>query len=378
MKTNSQAAKISRQWAISDNIFGKLTGDFLEVVRLPEKVQIGFEETQVGGRTRALESKEEIMERAARRARLRIRQLVNCNRLYVLHTLTYAVAHPQYFRGERPFDIVPTDAQKDRDQVIMHWQSFRRRMQVYAEKKGVAFEYVTVIEKHTGKRAKGDVTVKQDTYHIHFVSNRVWGKRLLQAKWKHGFCNFADWTQGRKSNDLQEDYDGSPPDNPGAYMSKYVGKDMECEREDVNGLYKKRYWASQHLLQPVSVHGEGILDLLRDGYQVTYTRKSDIEVDGRVMSIVQTTYHLDKSPYAEITKSYPKTATEKREKKAMQRLRAAALTQQIENIKEEREYERKLRSRGCGQVENVFTKKHYFNGKATRRFKEVNVDRAGA
>jgi hypothetical protein len=155
--------------------------------------------------------------------------------------------------------------------LIEDWIVFCRKMKKYARKKRQNFRYVALVEKHTGKRA-GDTTIKTDTYHIHFCSDRVWPKRLLQSKWRHGFCNFADWRIGTRKNDLDAEYGAPPCDNPGAYMSKYLGKDFDSEGE---AFGKKRYWCSQHLRKPLKLSqaeafffAEASEEIWRHDYQI--------------------------------------------------------------------------------------------------------------
>jgi hypothetical protein len=180
-----------------------------------------------------------------RRAQRTIRRLVNCNGLLYMNTLTYAVDHPEYFKGEKPFNLVPIDMQKDREHVIDDWSKFIRKLKNHYSHKGMYFKYLCVIEKHTGKRAK-DTTVKSGTYHIHFLTGIPIEKRRLQHIWGHGFSNTSDWSKGRKKRDLDTNDTLPPPDNPGAYLSKYISKDESSPN-------KKRYWCSKNLSKPVQL-----------------------------------------------------------------------------------------------------------------------------
>lgn len=308
VKKKEEAAKRKSGWREREKVFlstvpcanfawnsslsGVLCGDFLEVSKTPERRSIGQPSIKSATGKGNKESCEEILARSVRRSQTAMRQVTNTNSLYVLHTLTFAVKHPKYFKGEKHFEIIPTDEQADREKVLAYWRQFARRMRDYEWSKGRIFRYLTVIEKHTGKRAGGDKTIKNDTYHIHFLSDRIYGKRLLQSKWRHGFCHYADWGIGRKSQDLQDDYDAPPPDNPGAYASKYIGKDMS---EEYPG--RKRYWASRNLSKPERISPDDCRALIY-GKQPIYYKESEVEKEDRVFRTWKATFKIDRSSAA--------------------------------------------------------------------------------
>jgi len=331
--------ELSREWVYSDRLTGVLCGDFLETIETPERQQ-GPLPAKAETNTPNEETLEERLERSTKRAQRTIRRLTNSNRLYILYTLTYAVAHPKYFQGERPFDIVPVDIQKNRDCVILHWKEFARKMRKYATRHDTFFRYVAVIEKHTGKRAK-DTTIKKDTYHIHFVSDLFWPKRLLQSKWRHGFCNYADWQKGRKSSDMQDTYDAPPPDNPGAYMSKYIGKDSDrgANSTDFN---KKRYWASQHLHKPVPMAGDDIRTLLTGTFTEVFRRVFKVTVDGKTFTSTLATYRLKDSPFKTLAGIVYNTPTEAHNAKKLSKILWADVKCKLQFIKELQDYEHKI------------------------------------
>lgn len=279
-------------FAWNSSLSGVLCGDFLEVSKTPEKRSIGQPSTKSITGIGEKESAEEILNRSIQRSQKAIRQITNTNSLYVLHTLTFAIEHPKYFKGEKPFQIVPIDEQTDREKVLVYWRQFARKMRDYEWSKGRLFRYLAVIEKHTGKRADRDNTIKTGTYHIHFLSDRIFGKRLLQHKWRHGFCNFADWREGTKSEDLQDKCDAPPPDNPGAYASKYVGKDADGEYPG-----RKRYWASRSLSRPERLHPDDCRALIY-GQQPIYYNESEVEKEGRVFKTWKATFKIDRSSAA--------------------------------------------------------------------------------
>ncbi len=274
--------------AWSDTLTGKVCGRFLEVYKTINLQRKGEDNSKVKASAGTPETPEETLNRSIARSRTRIRQLTNTNELTILHTLTFAVEHPVYFKGEKMFVLVPIEQQKNRENVLKLWRRFSRKMRIYEGRKGRTFAYIAVIERHTGKRAGADSTIKTDTYHIHFLSDKIHGKRLMQAKWTHGFCNFADWNKGTKDQDMATGDNGTPVDNPGAYASKYVGKDMEGEYAG-----RKRYWASKNLKQPYSIHGEDVRALMY-GNEPIYTQKTEIEHEGKIYYQYRYTFALER------------------------------------------------------------------------------------
>lgn len=324
-------------WSCShDRINGFLCGDVLEMYIAPEPVKIGQEKPSPE-KSKTPETPEECLKRSIARSRKVVRQLCNTNNLLVLHTLTFAIDHPTYFKGEKPFDLVPVETQKDREKVLEMWRQFARRFRAYEESKGRLFRYIAVIEKHTGKRANGDTTVKNDTYHIHFLSDRVHGKRLLQVKWRHGFCNYADWHTGTKSNDLSERYDGHPPDNPGAYACKYLGKDMDSEY-----LGRKRYWSSKNLKKPERVSKDEIFALTY-GRLPIWESVQEREVDGKTFRLERYTYKVDRNDIGKAALYFDNVKdvlAKKRLKKAQHKAFMAYLEADKRYKKELADYER--------------------------------------
>lgn len=321
--------------ASHDTIHAVLCGDILEITIRPEALSPAIGDVS-NGTSKDPETEESILNRSIARSQKMIRHFVNCNRLNVLHTLTFAPKHPDYFEGEKPFLIVPLEAQKEREIVLTLWRAFVRNMRAYTRKKGYAFKYVAVIERHTGKRLLSDRSVKEGTYHIHFCSNRVYSKRLLQAKWAHGFCNFSDWMKGRKSSDLAEENDLPPCDNPGIYMSKYTGKDMETETPG-----KKRYWASRNLWKPVQIDREMIGELFPAMTQL-WQGSHQVELDeGRFIYIHKATYHVENSPYDSLRCQTPIEPAEIRTRKNRIRYELAkekAFSQYRKEMENERTY----------------------------------------
>lgn len=273
-----------------ENLKGVLCGRFLEVTTGGERVHSGMMlPPKSGGKGKEPETEESIKERAAARARRTVRRICNCNNMVYMHTLTFAVEHIKYFQGEKPFSLIPVEEQKKRDRVIEIWKAFARKMRAREKKKGREFRYIAVIERHKGKRAK-DTSIKSGCFHVHFVSDRLYNKRLLQHHWGHGLCNHSDWTQGRKERDLDNADTLPPPDNPGAYLSKYIGKDAEDTERG-----RKSYWASRNLNKPIKVTGYECGTIAQEGREIYRRDRTVTTTDGLSVRYTTLTYSLDSS-----------------------------------------------------------------------------------
>ena len=326
-------------WSVSHSqLNGWLCGEILEAYIAPNPVAIGYERPKPERKGEA-ETPEERLTRSISRSQKVVRQLTNTNKLYVLHTLTFAPAHPNYFKGEKKWNIVETEKTKDREHVLELWRKFARKMRKYEESKGRFFRYIAVIEKHTGKRAERDKTIKIDTYHVHFLSDKVFGKRLLQAKWMHGLCNYSDWSIGRKSQDLADTYDDKPPDNPGVYASKYLGKDMDSEFAG-----RKRYWASKSLERPERVGAEEIRALIY-GKMPMWEKITERVVDDKTCRTHQMTYKVDREDIKKV-KVLKLNVKQKRELKALKKQRCRIMEEWIANQKMDREDKRSQKTYG--------------------------------
>ena len=358
------------QRVFHDNVTGTLCGNFLEVSIHPSPIKSGEgQQPKTVGRNRQTEPPEGKLKRSIARSQKAVRQLCNTNGLYVLYTLTFATRHIDYLPGEKPFLLVSIEEQKDRECMLERWRAFARKMRDYERSKDREFHYITVIEKHTGKRAK-DTTIKKNTYHVHFLTNRIHSKRLIQHKWGHGLVNYSDWRVGRKSNDLQQDYDDKPPDNPGAYASKYLGKDME---EECVG--RKRYWASRTLNKPLKLHGEEALRLALSGkniYENTTTRDYVDTETGEKKGI---THHT--ATYVLKTSKQPlpkeKTKKQRREEKARIRLQISLFRKRVQANKQ-KEKEAHDRDKIDKDIEATFTRKLYLDQNAIRLVKTPEMD----
>lgn len=344
--------------ADSSRLTGFVCGRFLEVTETFENTYSGYGESkQITGGKKEKESPESIRTRAASRARRTVRRLCNTNELYYMYTLTFAVEHPTYFRGEKPFSLVEVETTKDRDKVISYWKAFARKMRRKCEKKANTFRYIAVIERHTGKKAEDD-TVKKDCFHVHFVSDLHFPKRLIQHAWNHGLCNVSDWRKGRKKRDLDKTDSLPPVDNPGAYLSKYIGKD--AEEAETN---RKSYWASQNLLKPFRISGADVKALAKEGRQ-TYSHDRRIDIEGlgeKVLVSRSTTFFLPACAWEHSQEA------KSRKEKSYQLLKKRKLRVANQNYKEYKDDERRkaiYRDRGKNGADRLIERLRILDEKA--------------
>lgn len=310
------------------------------------------------------ESDEDRLKRSISRSQKTVRHLCNTNRLYVLYTLTYAVKHPDYFPGEKPFVLRGLDHQKNREKVLEDWRQFARKIREYEARKDRHFQYIAIIEKHTGKRSK-DTTIKANTYHIHFLTDRVHSKRMIQFKWGHGFANYSDWRIGTKSRDMADNYDGNPPTNPGVYASKYLGKDMEGEYSG-----RKRYWASSNLLKPIKMHGNDALKAAAKGTKIyeSVTNKEILDMltfEHKTIRTIRSTYKIDAKKRSNRN---IRSKKEVRKEKALNRLQIERFRSLNNARKQEELLNAKLmpRNEDDASVERIIAKKQYIDTEAVQ------------
>jgi hypothetical protein len=359
----------------SDAVTATLCGDYLELLISPERTHSGEGQPPKNAATNTQrESDEDRLKRSISRSQKTVRHLCNTNRLYILYTLTYAVKHPSYFPGEKPFALRDLNHQKDREKVLEDWRQFARKIRAYEASKDRHFCYVTIIEKHTGKRAK-DTTIKADTYHIHFLTDRIHNKRMIQAKWGHGLVNYSDWRVGTKSRDMADDYDGKPPTNPGVYASKYLGKDM---RGEYSG--RKRYWASSNLLKPIKTHGVDALKAAGAGAKIyeSVTNKEILDMltfEHKTIRTVRCTYKIDAK-----LRNNRKTRSKRevRKEKALNRLQIERFRSINNARKQEELLNAKLmpRNEDDASVERIIAKKQYIDAEAVKIGQNPKIHRS--
>lgn len=198
--------------------------------------------------------------RSAKRAEKQVRRLVNANRLRYMWTLTLA---PPSFSNNKKWATVSIKKQRSSSYVKKLFRNFVNR----CNRKYVGFKWLVVYELHESKKSSD---TKRGTWHIHFATDRYIRFQDMCSLWKHGISRFDDFEKPKKG--VRE----SRVRNPGAYMSKYIGKNF-----DESNLHKKRYSRSRNMERPLVITLDRFfqeypaLDDLEEVYHTT--RKVDHE-----------------------------------------------------------------------------------------------------
>lgn len=208
-----------------------LCGEFVEIIRTSSTFLTGVSPSQEGGPKKAL-SEDEVSKRCAVRAQKQVRRICNTNDFRYMWTLTMCPANSDYAKNYA--EPVCTLTQRHYKSVRCLWGRFIRRIYKHTGK----FAWLTIFELHDSKKTSES---KRGTYHIHFTT----GERLDWAQigtiWRHGNVRFDDFKKNVKER-------RGKVRNPGAYLSKYVGKSF-----DESNRHQKRYSCSQDVKRPLKV-----------------------------------------------------------------------------------------------------------------------------
>jgi len=216
-----------------------LCGDFVEVCTLISPCVTGLDNSdtrQVRESTEAdrQDRQEKSRKKAAWRAMKAIRRLTNVNRCRYMWTLTLA---PPSQENKIFYECIPLELQRDYDAVRGLWKAFLRRFK--KELGGPTFRWILVLELHDSKKTSDE---KRGTWHLHFTTpDRLEWEDIMHF-WTHGHVRFDDFQRGKKGQRKGE------VRNPGAYMSKYIGKNF-----DESNFNKKRYTRSRNTLRPTKI-----------------------------------------------------------------------------------------------------------------------------
>lgn len=197
------------------------------------------------------EEKEAERLRYIQKQKKEIRRLINANQLYFMFTLTFAVRESKNVQGLRFTDMMDSDKQRDRTQVLKIWNTRLTAIRRALKEIGEVFKFVLVLERHEGKNTSAE---KYGTYHLHLATNVNIDKHLLQRLWGYGVVWIDDFTkekvfeQGKWKN-VDSQVDVVFRENPGQYMSKYMDKEVG----NVDFLCKHAYSSSRNLARPESL-----------------------------------------------------------------------------------------------------------------------------
>lgn len=255
-----------------------LCGDFLETITTSSLFLAGVAPITNETIARPPETAEETAKRCAVRAQKNIRRVVNTNRMKMMWTLTLCPANSihSHLYPEPVCNLTQT-----------HYKSIRGLWTRFTRKLKRAFgevQWVLVLELHDSDKT---AEVKRGTYHLHFATNQYLDWAAINDLWGHGNVRFDDFTKPKKGRkDIVR--------NPGAYMSKYIGKSF-----DKHTSHLKRFTCSRNTLRPQKISletAEAIL--LQRGGEMVYNQyreflaKAPMSYGENVYGVSQQTYQL--------------------------------------------------------------------------------------
>ncbi len=253
-----------------------LCGDYAEEI-CTSSTWVSGVAPETGSGAKTLLSVEEIVRRCAVRAQKNVRRIVNTNKFRFLWTLTIEPA-----KEGRPGIAntpVPTEGQRDYDTVRALWKSFIRRLYAVYDK----FPWLVVFELHDSEKTSEE---KRGTYHLHFACNAILRWTAVGAAWQCGFVRFDDFAKKKRGRN------GSVQ-NPGAYLSKYIGKSFNVENYN-----RKRFTCSRNIKRPRKLSGPGFDSYVREGGLA----KSVVFKSERFFVNGETTYGTEQTTYRLVPK----------------------------------------------------------------------------
>lgn len=208
-----------------------ICGDYAEVCIVSTTFLTGVAVPQEKHHHESL-TPEEISQRVSSRAKKTVRRLCNTNRFYLMWTLTFCPGNSSLAAEyEEPCCNL---TQAHYHSVRSLWKRFLRRL----KKHDPNVRWLVIFEQHDSNETS---EVKRGTYHLHFATDTFLEWKTVMGLWKHGNVRFDNF---RKNNRRRK----GGVRNPGAYLSKYIGKDFQAGDE-----YQKRYTCSRNILRPAKV-----------------------------------------------------------------------------------------------------------------------------
>ena len=256
-----------------------ICGDFVEVCVTTSHYLTGVGLPDNEGIGRPPETADSIAKRCAMRAKKQIRRICNTNRMRYMWTLTMCPGNSEY--ADNYPNPVCTITQR-------HYKSMRDLWKRFARKLRTQFNnppWLAVFELHDSDKTSEE---KRGTYHIHFATNVVLDWAAVGKAWGHGNVRFDDFGAAKSER-------GGEVRNPGAYLSKYVGKSF-----DVHNAHHKRYTRSSNTLLPQKIAFEDVETILSRGSKEVYRAQKEFDfVDNvtgyaGIYGVWQITYKLNK------------------------------------------------------------------------------------
>ncbi len=198
-----------------------ISGDIVEIYEYDKPILEGYEKLEkekIHGRSSTASKDEKVLnrQRVQNRARRDLKRLINSNAGRHFDEQTGEIYSPKFLT------FTFADNVTDLDQANREWKKFRLRLEYRLKKK---LEYVVVVE----FQKRGAVH-----YHAVFFNLPFTPAKVISQVWGQGFI---------KINRIEE------VDNIGAYVSKYMGKNVEDDKL----IGEKCYFSSRGLLKPVEV-----------------------------------------------------------------------------------------------------------------------------
>ena len=254
-----------------------LCGNFAEVCVQVSTYVTGYGSPKEGlqkseGEDSSEEAGEKNRRKAAYRAAKQVRRLVNTNECRFMWTLTLA---PPSDENKINYQCVPLDKQRDYDFVRGLWKGFLRRFRREIKRR---FRWILVLELHDSERTSEE---KKGTWHLHFATPDRLEWEDIMHYWGHGHVRFDDFQRpkgGVRKHEVR---------NPGAYMSKYIGKNFED-----SSLHRKRYTRSRNTIIPTRVGVDDFLqNYFRVGMEIAYrTERKFVDNEGNSYESINITY----------------------------------------------------------------------------------------
>ena len=175
------------------------------------------------------ERKANIIARSAKRAEKQVRVLINTNRLDTMWTLTFA---PDSDKNREIYRTSSKEQQSDIAWIKKAWRNFY--LQVSKDCPG--WKWLVIFELHNSHKTS---EIKRGTWHLHFATDTRLEWDYVSKLWEWGIVRFDDFSKPKKG--VRDE----AVRNPGAYMSKYIGKYF-----DDSNFHVKRYSRSRNMQLP--------------------------------------------------------------------------------------------------------------------------------
>lgn len=115
---------------------------------------------------------------------------------------------------------------------------------------GLTFEYVTVFERHMGKRTSA---AKYGSLHLHMATKGYVDYNVIRKLWRDAVqwkLRNGDWAGANIDSSVRKNGGHFDSSSIARYIAKYLSKDMDDEYFEPN---KKRYWCSRGIQPPEKV-----------------------------------------------------------------------------------------------------------------------------